>query len=112
MYCTKCGTALDDAVRYCGQCGAATPNAPTTPLTGPAPRPLMRSRYEGKIAGVCAGLAQYLEIDVTLVRLIWLVLTFTPPGVGLIAYLVAWIVMPKEPPRLAAGPGMDPARVY
>ncbi len=60
----------------------------------------MRSRYDGKIAGVCAGVANYLDVDVTVVRLVWLILTFCPPTVGLISYIVAWIVMPKEPERI------------
>lgn len=56
----------------------------------------MRSRTDEKIAGVCGGFAEYLEIDVTLVRLIWLAALFLG-GWGLIAYIVAWIVMPLEP---------------
>src|SRR5947209_4299656 len=99
MYCTKCGVELRGDEIYCSKCGAGTERAPKPRYT--ETRPLTRSRYENKIAGVCAGVAHYLDIDVTLVRIIWLVLTFTPPSVGLIAYIVAWIVMPKEPPRLA-----------
>jgi len=78
----------------------ATPN--TKAETSVATRRLMRSRYDGKIAGVCAGVANYLDVDVTVVRLVWLILTFCPPSVGLIAYIVAWIVMPKEPERITA----------
>lgn len=64
----------------------------------------MRSRTEEKIAGVCGGFAEYLEIDVTLVRLIWLAALFLG-GWGLIAYIVAWIVMPLEPePQRASSP--------
>ena len=48
-----------------------------------------------KIAGVCAGFAHYFDVDVTLMRIIWLVLIFVPPSIGVIAYLLAWIVMPK-----------------
>jgi phage shock protein PspC (stress-responsive transcriptional regulator) len=41
-------------------------------------------------------MAEYLEVDATIVRLVWLLLAiFT--GVGFIAYLIAWIVMPNEP---------------
>jgi phage shock protein PspC (stress-responsive transcriptional regulator) len=36
------------------------------------------------------------------VRLVWLILTFFPPSIGLVAYIIAWIVMPKEPVRLDA----------
>ncbi len=83
---------------YCTKCGAPTERA----FVGPEPRPLTRSIYDKKIAGVCAGVAKYLDVDVTVVRLIWLTLTFIPPSVGLIAYIIAWIVMPKEPARLNA----------
>lgn len=64
----------------------------------------MRSRTDEKIAGVCGGFAEYLELDSTLVRLIWLALLFLG-GWGLIAYIVAWIVMPLEPePTKASSP--------
>jgi len=59
-------------------------------------RKLMRSRTDEKIAGVCGGFAEYLEVDVTLVRLVWLAALFLG-GWGFIAYIVAWIVMPLEP---------------
>jgi phage shock protein PspC (stress-responsive transcriptional regulator) len=48
-----------------------------------------------KVAGVCAGFADYFEVDVTLMRILWLVGTlFT--GIPLIAYIIAWIAMPKD----------------
>jgi phage shock protein C len=100
MFCTKCGVSMDDKCVYCSQCGTATANAPRQEYT--EPRRLMRSIYDKKIAGVCGGFAHYLGVDVTVVRLIWLILTFTPPLPGLIAYIVAWIVMPQEPQRLEA----------
>jgi len=54
--------------------------------------------HEGKIAGVCAGFARYFGLDVTLVRILWIVLTVWPlPLFGVISYIVAWIVMPKDP---------------
>jgi phage shock protein C len=53
---------------------------------------------ESKIAGVCAGFARYFGVDVTLIRVLWVVLTVFPmPLFGLVSYIVAWIVMPKEP---------------
>jgi phage shock protein PspC (stress-responsive transcriptional regulator) len=48
-----------------------------------------------KIAGVCAGFARYLEMDVTLLRILWLLIAVLT-GVGFIAYLVAWLIMPKD----------------
>ena len=54
--------------------------------------------HEAKIAGVCAGFARYFALDVTLVRVLWVVLTVCPvPTFGVVAYIVAWIVMPKDP---------------
>jgi len=46
------------------------------------------------IAGVCAGIANYFEIDPVAVRLLWVVLTFGY-GFGILAYLVAWLIMPR-----------------
>jgi len=62
-------------------------------------RRLVRRSTAGRIAGVCAGIAEYLDTDVTLVRLAWVILSIIPGGFvgGLIAYLAAWIVMPDSP---------------
>lgn len=51
---------------------------------------------EKKIAGVCAGYAEYFGIDITLMRLIWVGLLLIPPNIGIIAYFVSWAVLPKE----------------
>jgi phage shock protein PspC (stress-responsive transcriptional regulator) len=56
---------------------------------------LYRSLHERRIAGVCGGIADYLEIDPTLVRLGAVLLLFS--GVGFPTYLVAWIIMPLDP---------------
>ena len=67
-------------------------------LTASAEARLSRPMSEAKIAGVCAGFARYFGVDVTLVRILWVVLTVFPlPCFGLVAYIVAWIVMPKDP---------------
>ncbi|MBR6830644.1 MAG: PspC domain-containing protein [Tidjanibacter sp.] len=50
----------------------------------------------GKIAGVCGGIANYLNIDVTVVRIIFLLLLFFAGG-GFLAYLIFWLVAPVEP---------------
>ena len=54
-----------------------------------------------KIAGVCAGFARYMDIDVTIVRLLWLVICLLA-GTGVVVYVVAWIVMPKDEVPLTA----------
>ncbi len=54
---------------------------------------LMRSGRDKKIAGVCAGVAYYLDIDPTIVRVIWGVLAFCF-GAGIVAYIILWIIAP------------------
>jgi phage shock protein C len=57
---------------------------------------LVRSRKGRMLAGVCAGIADYFGIDVTLVRLILAVICVFTAGAGVLAYLVAWAVIPEE----------------
>lgn len=96
MYCTRCGLELDSQARFCSACGVQT--AVTVPEGGTPRYPrLSRPCYDKKIAGVCAGFARYFGVDVTLVRILWLVFAFVPFPAGLIAYIVAWIVMPRDP---------------
>jgi len=52
--------------------------------------------HDKKIAGVCAGFARYAGMDVTLTRVLWLIVAFCTGGIGFIAYIVAWIVMPRD----------------
>ena len=66
------------------------------PAPRPAPRKLYRSRSDRMLGGVCGGLADYLGVDVTVVRLI-AVATIVLPGPSVIAYLLAWIIVPEEP---------------
>ena len=54
---------------------------------------LMRSSHDKKIAGVCAGVAHYLDMDPTIVRVIWGVLAFCY-GAGIVAYIILWIIAP------------------
>ena len=55
---------------------------------------LMRSGRDKKIAGVCAGVAHYLDMDPTIVRVIWGVLAFCY-GAGIVAYIILWIIAPE-----------------
>jgi phage shock protein PspC (stress-responsive transcriptional regulator) len=59
---------------------------------------LSRPREGKKIGGVCAGVARYLDLDVTLVRLCWIIITIFPPLPGIILYIICWIIMPLDPP--------------
>lgn len=58
-------------------------------------RKLYRSPSEKMIAGVCGGLARYLNLDASIVRLIFVLLFFFG-GHGLLVYIILWIVMPSE----------------
>jgi phage shock protein PspC (stress-responsive transcriptional regulator) len=57
---------------------------------------LVRSRDNRIVAGVCAGLADYLGMDVNVVRLLVAVVTVFTAGTAILAYLVAWAVIPEE----------------
>lgn len=95
MFCPRCGKEYAQPVNFCCHCGAAM-------FTPPVSRKkLARSRSDKKIGGVCAGFAEYLDVDPTLVRLLWVMFVFFG-GWGLIAYLIAWIVVPLEPEVLPA----------
>jgi phage shock protein PspC (stress-responsive transcriptional regulator) len=72
--------------------------------TEPKTKKLYRNRETGKIAGVCSGLAEYFEMDVTLLRIIFVVLTLASGGFGLLIYLILAIVMPASEAEEASLP--------
>ncbi|MEZ5399964.1 MAG: PspC domain-containing protein [Bryobacteraceae bacterium] len=98
MYCTRCGVELDSEARFCARCGERTPAAgPENPWRGTPPRRLYRLGYDKKIAGICSGLARYLDVDVTIVRVIVVaIVLLTGFFPGAIAYLVAMFIMPID----------------
>jgi phage shock protein C len=97
MFCPQCGMQYTEPVNYCCQCGAILQQrAASRP-----PKKLALSRTDKKIAGVCGGFAEYLDMDPTLVRLIWVIMALCV-GWGVVGYLVAWIVMPEAPLQGAA----------
>ncbi len=107
MYCPRCGKEYTASVNFCCQCGQAM----FTPAK--AEKKLMRSRTNSKIAGVCGGLGDYLDVDPTLIRLVWVLLVFFA-GTGILAYIIAWIVMPEAPPAepaKATAPATSPQPV-
>lgn len=69
-----------------------------------------RSTTDRKLFGVCGGLAEYFQVDVTLVRVAWIVLTIASVGLGLLAYLVLWLAAPEGPSATAATTELAPAR--
>jgi phage shock protein C len=94
MYCNYCGKSIQDDANVCAYCGTRVGSVV-------ARQRLVRPREGRKIAGVCLGIAEYFDLDPTLIRLIWLVLIFGA-GTGVIAYIIGWIVMPEEPYLLPA----------
>ena len=94
MYCTQCGFKLEDSDLFCSHCGKPT-RTDAPPRAETPRRRLVRPMRQKKIAGVCAGFADYFDVDMTLMRILWLVAAiFT--GIGFIAYIIAWIAMPKD----------------
>jgi phage shock protein PspC (stress-responsive transcriptional regulator) len=91
MLCPSCQKEILQDSRFCYFCGAAQP-APSPAAFPSGPKVLRRSVSDRKIGGVCAGLAEHFDLDVSLVRILWILLLFT--GAGLILYLVCWIVIP------------------
>lgn len=97
MYCNYCGKVIQEDAAVCAYCGKRV-------AAVIARKRLIRPRLGRKIAGVCQGVAEYFDLDVNLIRLVWLLsVLFT--GLGLVAYVVAWIIMPQEP-ELASVPAV------
>ncbi len=96
MFCTKCGSELRSTDKFCSEC--ATPSGKFPVASRPGGERLSRPLHDRKLGGVCAGLARYLSVDVTLVRVIAIILLFWPvPLMAGVAYLVAWAIMPHDP---------------
>jgi phage shock protein C len=100
MYCNHCGKVIQDDASHCAYCGKRVGGIV-------ARKRLVRPRANRKLAGVCAGFAEYFDLDVTLVRVVWLIAALVPIGVFLIAYVIAWILMPEEPYLLSAPAGQQ-----
>ncbi len=105
MFCTQCGNKVDLSSRFCPSCGAPiNASAPPPPAPGYqpiAPR-LTRSRDNRMIAGVCAGFAQHYGWDLNLVRVVTALVSFFSGGTGVLAYLIAWVIIPEAPYALPA----------
>lgn len=97
--CKNCGNSMNEGARFCSVCGTAAPQPahPPFPGAGYQTSRLIRPRVGRMIGGVCQGLANSYGWDVTWVRVITVLLAIFGGGIGLIAYIVFWIVMPEEP---------------
>jgi phage shock protein PspC (stress-responsive transcriptional regulator) len=106
MYCNFCGKAIQDDALLCAYCGTRVAGADVQ-------RRLMRPRATRKIAGVCQGFADYFGLEVTLIRIVTVILAIFAFPTAEIAYVVAWIIMPEAPevavvPVAAARPVTNP----
>lgn len=111
IYCRSCGRELNEGARFCPACGA--PVYVPTPSAYVPPARLIRPRQGRMLAGVCQGLANAYLWDVAWVRVITVLLTLFGGGLGLVAYVVFWIVMPEEPLALPpVTPYQGPANPY
>jgi phage shock protein PspC (stress-responsive transcriptional regulator) len=63
---------------------------------GNGSKTLYRTHQGRMVAGVCSGLGEYFGVDPNLIRVIFLVLTVFTAGVGVLIYLLAWVVIPEE----------------
>jgi phage shock protein C len=96
MYCSSCGVEVPESARFCMQCGAPMRNTRSATVASTGVR-MSRPRDNRKIAGVCSGIARYFGMDVTLVRILFVVFLLWPPCAALVVYIVCWIVMPEDP---------------
>ena len=86
--CHRCQREVPAGARFCPVCGARVAGAP---------RVLRRRREGEKFAGVCGGLAEYFDLDPTLVRVVYLVATFFTGVVpGIILYVILALVVPAD----------------
>ena len=98
MLCPNCQKEIADGSKFCYNCGTqlASGAAAPAPAAAPPAKRLMRSSRDKKIGGVCAGLADYFDLDPTIVRVVWLLAIFFA-GTGFLAYVILWIVLPLAP---------------
>ncbi len=103
MFCPQCGKQVLDRANFCSFCGRS--------LVYPAARfyhtRIVRPRQERMVAGVLAGIALAYGWDLTLVRILFVVLVCLTSGLGAVAYLAAWVLMPDAPYALP-GSSSDP----
>ena len=114
MFCTNCGKEVEAGSRFCPSCGHPVAGTGPDPAAGfgagygagakvPPPRPafftprtpqLVRPRHPRAIAGVCAAFALHYGWDLTLVRIITVLVSLFW-GFGVLAYIICWIAIPE-----------------
>ena len=109
MFCTHCGIQLgEQEPNFCPSCGKQTASGHGR-YDRPYAKRLERPYNGRRFAGVCAAFANYLDVDVTLVRVLAVIGLFFSVGTGLIAYIIASLVIPNEE-RYPSGAPVPPSR--
>src|SRR6202162_5784956 len=92
MFCIHCGREIADSSNFCCSCGPRQHQSTSH-------KQLTLTATDKKLAGVCGEIAEYLDVDPTIVRLIWVALSVVPGGFigGVLAYILAWGIIPKAP---------------
>jgi phage shock protein C len=108
MYCRSCGNSIAEGARFCSKCGAETSLPNPGPFPRAASRTLVRPRAGRIVAGVCQGLANQYGWDVAWIRVIAVIAAVFGGGVGIVAYVVLWVVTPEEPLALPPGQSFTP----
>ena len=94
MFCGACAFPIEPEDYFCRRCGHQTDAGADIEVTV---RPRLRRIEENKrVAGVCGGVARYLETDPKWVRIVWTGASLLPFSPGLIAYGICWAVMPRK----------------
>ena len=95
MTCTHCHRDIPDEASYCLFCGRRQGASASL-----FPKPLRRSQADRKLAGICGGIARYLDTDPVFIRVAWVILSIVPGSIllGVLAYVVAWIIVPEAEP--------------
>lgn len=112
VYCRNCGASMAEEVRFCSACGAAAPvhSGPVqgAPFAGTAMSGMIRPRAGRVIGGVCQGLANQYRWDPIWVRVVTVLLAVFGGGLGAVAYVVLWVMVPEEPYLLPPGGPASP----
>ena len=93
MVCSVCGAPVGDRAKFCSSCGTAFVGQ----TAGYVPGRLVRPRHGRVIAGVCAGFALRYGWDPIVVRLVLVLALVLGVGTPILAYLIAWVIMPNAP---------------
>lgn len=88
--CSYCAEDIQDDAIKCRYCGS---NLQAVSWGG---KRLYRSQHNRQLAGICAGLAEYLEVDPVLVRVAWVVLAFLSAGIAILLYAILIFIIPNQ----------------